>query len=190
MHMFTQSTQYQIKPKWYQWNSLLPSELELLSSFGSPWKWWWRPSLQEVDYPIQQPLSQPHHWKQLLQTQVQPMAQQSLEEANIHHSFFCCPWTGKSTIHTNKQDFKSGPEISIQCVSLAQLGHGGMERLKNKLNMHITKYLTWQSHAEQAGTTGCIIKAKQLQESSQDWYRSNDDIRRVDRQAEIHIVLR
>lgn len=102
MHMFTQSTQYQIKPKCYQWNSLLPSELELLGSFGSPWKWWWRPSLREVDYPIQQPQSQPHHWKQFLQTQVQPMVQQSLEEANICQIFLLPSMNWKAN-NTRKQ---------------------------------------------------------------------------------------
>lgn len=84
-------------------NSPLLSALELLDSFGSPWKWWLQPSLQEVGYLAQQLQMQLLHWKQLLQMQVWPRAQRSLEQTTFISSFFCLTeW--ESQQQTNEQE--------------------------------------------------------------------------------------
>lgn len=55
-----------------------------------------------------------------------------------------------------------------------------MESLKNKkMNVHITKYLGAHVHSEQTGITWHIAEVK-LEESSKDWYGSNDGIRIID----------
>lgn len=56
-----------------------------------------------------------------------------------------------------------------------------MESLKNnKMNVHITKYLGARARTEQTGITQHIAEVKQLEESSKDWYGSNDGIRIID----------
>lgn len=84
-------------------NSLLPSVPESPDSFGIPWKWLLQPSLQEAGYLALQLLKQLPHWKQLLQMQVWPMAQRSLEQTNIHQFLLLPHLTGKPTTNTNKQ---------------------------------------------------------------------------------------
>lgn len=164
-------------------NSLLPSVPELPHSFGIPWKWWLQPSLQEAGYPTLQLLKQLPHWKQLLQMQVWPMAQRSLEQTNIHQFLLLSCLTGKSTTNTNKH---TGPQKQSwnQCkfISLAsKFRLRCVESLKNnKMNVHFAKYLGACAHTEQTGITQHIAEVKQLQESSKGWYGSNDGIRIID----------
>lgn len=56
--------------------------------------------------------------------------------------------------------------------------------------MHITKYLGGKTHTEQAGTTWHFTEVKQLQESSNVWYGSNDDTRTVDNPADTRIDIK
>lgn len=93
--------------------------------------------------------------------------------------------------NTNKQ---TGPQKQSwnQCkfISLTQLGLRCVESLKNKkMNMHVTKYLGGQN-TEPAGTTWHITEVKQLQESSKDWYGSNDDTILVDNPADTPIDVK
>lgn len=56
-----------------------------------------------------------------------------------------------------------------------------MESLKNnKMNVPITKYRGVHAHTEQTGIIWHVAEVKQLQESSEDWYGSNDGIRIID----------
>lgn len=56
-----------------------------------------------------------------------------------------------------------------------------MESLKNnKMDVHFTKYPGARAHTEQTGITRHVAEVKQLQESSKDWYGSNDGIRIID----------
>lgn len=138
-------------------NSLLPSVPESPDSFGIPWKWLLQPSLQEAGYLALQLLKQLPHWKQLLQMQVWPMAQRSLEQTNIHQFLLLPHLTGKPTTNTNKQHTGSQKQSwnQFKFISLAtKFRLRCVESLKNnKVNVHITKYLGAYAHTEQTGIT-------------------------------------